>query len=107
MFRVPSRSIAMAVGLALLASAALAAEPKPPEKPAPPTPEQRATMATMHRQMADCLVSDRPIEECRAQMQAACAQSGMMGDAGCGMGRGGRMMGGPTPMRAKPPAPKQ
>jgi hypothetical protein len=105
MFRASSRSLAILTGVSLLASGALAAETKSGEKPAPPTQEQRAKMAEMHRQMADCLASDRPMDECRAQMQAGCAQPGMMGDASCGAMHGGPMMGGP--MHAKPPAPKQ
>ena len=107
MIRIPTRSLAMALGLALLSSGALAAEAKKGEQPAPPTQEQRAKMAAVHRQMADCLSSDRSMDECRAEMQKSCAGPGMMGDASCSMMNGGHMgmMGGP--MHGKPAAPKQ
>ena len=36
------------------------------------TKEQRAQMAEMHRQAAECLKSDKPLEKCREQMMADC-----------------------------------
>jgi hypothetical protein len=95
--------------LALLSvSPAFAAEP---EKPSDPTPEARQQMAAVHQKMAECLRSDRPIAECRAEMMRSCHE--MMGERGCpmmgstggGMGpgmMGGRMMqGGPAPEAPK------
>jgi hypothetical protein len=55
-------------------------------------------MATVHQKMAECLRSDRPIAECRAEMMKSC--KGVMGEAGCPMmgtmggGMGPGMMGG-------------
>jgi len=105
MFRGSSRSLALLGGLSLLAGSALAAGATEPGKPAPPTAEQRSKMAEMHRRMADCLASDRSIDECRAEMQASCAQIGYAGACGMMAGGGHRMGGGP--MHANPPAPKQ
>jgi hypothetical protein len=77
--------------------------------PADPSAEQRQKMAEIHRKMADCLVSERPIAECRAEMHASCQS--MMGADGCpmmGMGPGmmgrGRMGGGMMP--GAPPQPE-
>ena len=54
-------------------------------KPAPadPSPEQRHQMAEIHQRMADCLNSERPMTECRSEMQKSCQE--MMGMGGCSM----------------------
>jgi hypothetical protein len=73
----------------LSASLASAAEPKKSE-PAAPSAEQREKMAAVHQKMAECLRSDRPMSECRAEMDKSCQE--MMGDSGCpmmGAGQGG------------------
>jgi hypothetical protein len=45
-------------------------------------------MAAAHRKLAQCLESDRPMGECRAEMKPLCPQ--MMGEHGCPMmGHGG------------------
>ena len=91
-------SRAMIAALVLLASSsALAAEPKK-SAPAEPSPEVRQQMAAVHQKMADCLKSDRPMADCRAEMANSCKQ--MVGASGCpmmGSGTGGMgpgMMGG-------------
>jgi len=97
-----------------LGAAAFAEEPAPPA-PAEPTSEQRKQMAETHRKMAECLLSERPFAECRAEMHARCQEQ--MGPEGCpmmgggmgmGMGRGMRrgpgMMGEPSPAPNEPPA---
>jgi hypothetical protein len=99
MIRFSTRVFATAIGVALLSSAALAADPAP-QPPVDPTPAQRKEMASVHRKMADCLDSNRSFAECRTEMQSSCVQ--LMGQNGCPMmmggggmmGRGG-MMGGP------------
>ena len=47
------------------------------------TPEQRQKMASMHEKMALCLRSDKPMNECRAEMKSGCKE--MMGKEGCPM----------------------
>ena len=94
MIRFSNRLFATAIGIALLSSAAFAADPTPPA-PANPTPDQRKEMASVHRKMADCLDSNRSFAECRTEMQSNCTQ--MMGQTGCpmmGMGMGAGMGGG-------------
>ena len=55
-----------------------------------PSPAARQQMAAIHEQMAACLKSSRPIEECRAEMFKGCRET--MGQTGCPMvGPGGRM----------------
>jgi len=113
MFRFTIRSFVLVAGIALLSSAALAADPAP-GTPADPTPAQRQTMAELHRKMADCLASDRPFADCRAEMHQGCMTA--MGANGCpmmmgggmggGMMRGRGMMGGQTPP-APPPSPSK
>lgn len=78
-------------GTILLAAAtmALAAEP-PGSQPAAPSKEMRDLMAAVHQRMAACLRSDKPIAECREEMQRNCAK--FMGERDCPMmGTGGRM----------------
>lgn len=100
--------LALVVAAALCAGgAAMAADPALPPL-ADPTPEQRQAMAEVHRKMAECLVSTRPFEECRAEMHASCQAQHMGGcpmmggPMGPGMGRG---MHGPGMMGGAPPAP--
>jgi hypothetical protein len=64
-----TRATIMACGIALLsiAGASLAAEPEPMDRP-PPSKEMRAKMASAHEQLAACLRSDRPIDECHDEM---------------------------------------
>jgi len=89
------RRFVLAVASAVLVSGvALAAEAVKPA-PVDPSPEQRHKMAEVHQRMADCLVSARPMAECRSEMQKSCQE--MMGKAGCSMmdgGMGSGMMGG-------------
>jgi hypothetical protein len=81
---------ALAAVALIWTGAAHAAEPKK-VPPAAPTAEQRQKMAEIHQKMADCLRSDRPIEECRSEMATACHDSlgadqcPMMGKHGGGM----------------------
>jgi hypothetical protein len=77
MIRPTIRSLAIAAALAWLAGGALAAETAKE-----PTAAQRKEMADVHRQMATCLESDRPMSECRAEMKR-------LGDEGCPMREGG------------------
>jgi hypothetical protein len=85
----------------LLASAALAAD-APKATPSEPTPETRQKMAEIHQNMAECLRSERPLAECRAEMGKSCQD--MMAGAGCpmledmgpGMMGGGMMQGAPA-----------
>lgn len=69
------------------------------------TPQQRQNMAAIHEKMAACLRSDKPIDECRTEMQENCQE--MAG--GCpmaGMGRMGMMHGGTTGETAANEPPK-
>jgi hypothetical protein len=84
MKRLPRFILALGIGM-LVCGPAIAAEPAP----ADPTPEQRQKMAEVHQQMAACLVSARPIAECRAEMHKNCQT--MMGNEGCPMMHGGGM----------------
>jgi hypothetical protein len=65
-----ARAAYLACGAALLwtAGAALAADPGPSNHPQP-TKEQREKMAEAHEKIAACLRSDKPIEECHAEMK--------------------------------------
>jgi len=87
-----SRWCGLIAALALVSvSPAFAADP---EKAAPsePSPEVRQQMAAVHQKMADCLRSDRPIAECKAEMKKSCHE--MMGERGCPMmGASGGEMG--------------
>ena len=79
-----TRSRMWAVILLLWAGPAWAEDPAK----ADPTPQARREMAAAHRRMAQCLESDRPMGECRAEMKALCPH--MMGEEGCPMmGHGG------------------
>ncbi len=91
MIRSGIRGLILSAGIALLASAGARAADPSSVAPADPTPAQRQTMAELHRQMADCLVSDRPIADCRAAMHQQCMQT--MGATGCPMMGGGMMHG--------------
>lgn len=98
MIRRTNRWITLLAAFALAsASATFAAEPEKGATAAP-TPEARQKMAEVHQRMADCLKSDRPMSECRAEMAKSCHD--MMGASACpmmGMGEGGMgpgMMGG-------------
>ena len=88
------RRFVLAVVSAVLASGvAMAAETVKPA-PVDPSPEQRHKMAEVHQRMADCLLSTRPLAECRGEMQKSCHE--MMGKAGGSMmdgGMGAGMMG--------------
>ena len=66
----PIRAAYLACGVALLWSAgnALATEPAHDTRP-PPTKEMREKMAEAHEKIAACLRSDRPIDECHAEMK--------------------------------------
>lgn len=63
------RAAFLSCGAALLCSAgsALATEPPHDSRP-PPTREMREKMAEAHEKIAACLRSDRPIDECHAEM---------------------------------------
>lgn len=73
------RNTSWLVSLIFGASAALpvAAQAQPTATPTPrasssrvqPDPEQRKAMATLHRDMANCLDSSRPFDECRQEMR--------------------------------------
>ena len=57
-------------------------------------------MATVHKQTADCLKTNKDKASCYAEMRRACAEGGgwcggMMGDGDKGPGRGMGMRGGP------------
>jgi len=89
------RRFVLAVAGAMLAGGVALAEEVAKSAPADPSPEQRHRMAEIHQRMADCLVSARPMAECRGEMQKSCHE--MMGKAGCSMmdgGMGSGMMGG-------------
>jgi hypothetical protein len=74
MIRSMSRILALAAAIALPSTAAFAADP---------TPAQRGKMAELHRKMADCLESERPMADCTADMRNGCVA--MMGADGCPM----------------------
>ena len=63
------RAAYLACGAVLLCAAgsALATEPPSDTRP-PPSKEMREKMAEAHEKIAACLRSDRPIEECHAEM---------------------------------------
>jgi hypothetical protein len=96
-----------AAAVALLSASAAFAADAPKTTPSEPTAETRQKMAEIHQKMADCLRSERPIAECRAEMGQSC--QGMMAGAGCPMTQdmgpgmmGGGMMGAPA---SKPKTP--
>jgi hypothetical protein len=97
--------IVLAIASVMLASAALAADPPTPA-PADPSPERRHQMAEIYQRMADCLISTRPIAECRGEMQKSCQD--VIGKDGCTMMNGhmGGMMQGQG-MGTSPAAPAQ
>lgn len=72
-----------AVASAMLAAGVALAEDAGKPVPADPSPEQRHKMAEVHQQIADCLLSTRPMSECRSEMHKNGA--GMMGKDGCSM----------------------
>lgn len=104
-----SRWCAPIAALALLAASPAFAEE--PAKPSDPSPEARQQMAAVHQKMAECLRSDRPMAECKAEMMKSCHE--MMGERGCpmmgasgggmgpGMMGGGMMKGEPAPETPK------
>jgi hypothetical protein len=75
------------VASVLMSCVAAAADDAPAAPPAPPK-EMRAKMASLHEQMAACLRSDRPFNDCRSEMMKGCQQ--LMGEQGCPMGMGMR-----------------
>jgi hypothetical protein len=92
------RFTSMLFAATLLAGTAGSFAADPAKAPPAPTKEMRQQMAVAHEKMAACLRSDKPISECREEMQKSCHD--MMGEQGCpmmGMHRHERMM--------KPPAP--
>ena len=68
-----ARATYLACGAALLwaTGAALAADTPPPPAGDHPTPTkaQREQMAAAHEKIAACLRSDKPIDECHAEMK--------------------------------------
>ena len=56
---------------------------------AAPTPEMRAAMTDAHQRMAECLRSNRPVDECRAELHKACSKA-----CGSSHGKGECPMGG-------------
>lgn len=80
--------LAVAIGMFSIGAVAQAEETSPPA-PADPTPAQRQAMAAIHRKMAECLASERPFAECRAEMHASCRAT--LGAQGCPMMQGGGM----------------
>jgi hypothetical protein len=110
MLRSIARRLAFTTLAAQLAAGAAAAADPPPAG-GDPTPAQRQQMAALHRKMADCLASERPVSECRSEMHSGCVAAlgpqgcprmGGMGMTGRGAMRGRGIMGDPTP-----PAPAQ
>ena len=81
-----SRWCGLVAAIALLSASPAFAKEREAQAPPDPTPEARAEMATAHQKMADCLKSDRPMADCRAEMMKSC--QGMKGDGGCPMGGG-------------------
>jgi hypothetical protein len=65
-----ARATVLACGAALLwaTGVALAADSSPGDRPAP-TKAQREQMAAAHEKVAACLRSDKPIDDCRAEMK--------------------------------------
>jgi hypothetical protein len=95
-----------ASGLALLAGGIASAEYPAKNAQRDPSAEQRQQMAEIHRKMADCLASTRPLAECRAEMHASCQAA--MGKDGCPMmmGSGHGMLGGGGMMQGAPKPPE-
>ena len=91
----------VAAALALASPTAAMAGDPPKGGPSDPSPEARRQMAAVHKKMAACLESERPIAECRTEMAKTCRT--MMGETGCPMmdsmggGMGPGMMGGHGP----------
>ena len=105
------RRFVLAVASAMLAAGVALAEDAGKPVPADPSPEQRHKMAEVHQQIADCLLSTRPMSECRSEMHKNGA--GMMGKDGCsmmdgemgaGMMGGGMMQGQGTGKSQAPPS---
>ena len=98
--------------LAIASSSAVIAADAPSAGPqGAPSKEMRAKMATVHERMAACLRSDKPINDCRAQMMKSCQEMmgdqcpmmGMMGMGQAGMG----MHGGQMPNQSQNAEPKK
>jgi hypothetical protein len=80
----------LAAAIAMFSIGTIArAEETAPTVPADPDPAQRQQMAAIHRRMAECLTSDRPFADCRAEMHASCQTT--LGAGGCPMMQGGGM----------------
>jgi hypothetical protein len=89
--RMKGRACVLAAALIVALVGGAIAEDK--SATASPSPEARQQMAEAHEQMAACLRSDKPFEECRSQMQQLhkrCVAA--MGAQGCPMW-GGRYAG--------------
>lgn len=86
------RRVAAAItGALLIALSSVALAAGAPAALSSPTKAMRERMATLYGEMAACLRSEKPISECRVQMQKHC--QAMMGNQGCTrmLGRGGMM----------------
>lgn len=89
MFMRSSLLLFCAVSLLSIQTFAQPANEKKPLAPmTEPSKEQRAKMAEMHAQAAECLKSDKSFEECHKQMMENCP---MARDGSCPM-MGSRMM---------------
>lgn len=78
----------------MIAGAVVAADQPPPA----PSKETRAKMAAVHEKMAQCLRSEKSLDDCREEMWKSCQD--LMGQQGCpmmdmGMGMHNRKMGTP------------
>lgn len=79
--------LAAMITMALLSKATFAEDKK---KAMAMTPEQRQSMATAHDKMANCLRSEKTVEDCKKDMMESCEEA--MGKDGCYMmGKKGKM----------------
>jgi hypothetical protein len=102
-----ARTSGWIVALVLACAAPAVAADPPASAPADPGPEARRHMAQVHKKMAACLESTRPMAECRTEMLGNCRS--LMGESGCPMMGPGMMHGGmghgPHMMEPKPKEP--
>jgi hypothetical protein len=67
----PAARVAVAAALLLLGAAATYAD-TPAADSRVPSQQTREKMAVLHEQLAACLRSDRPVNECRSEMVTNC-----------------------------------
>lgn len=79
------------LGILTLGAPVFAANQQPGSADKEPTMQTRRDMARVHREVADCLDSSRPMSDCRQEMMSRCKQ--MWKDGHCPMMEGGKISG--------------